>query len=60
MEINNQYQRKIIKLKDKKIKCPTCKKKSKEPFTPFCSKKCSDLDLMYWLSDGEINNYNSN
>ena len=41
----------LIQLKKIKSKCPTCKKKSKEPFSPFCSKKCADLDLMKWLSD---------
>ena len=41
----------IVKIKRKKSKCPTCKKISKEPFSPFCSKKCADLDLMKWLSD---------
>ena len=51
MEINKNFQSKVIKLFNKKIKCPTCKKKSNDPFTPFCSKKCSDLDLIKWLSD---------
>ena len=42
----------IIKIKKtKKIKCPTCKKNAIEPYIPFCSKKCSDIDLMKWLSD---------
>ena len=46
----------IINLKKKKIKCPTCNKISKEPFSPFCSKKCAELDLMKWLNDEhEIN-----
>ena len=51
MEINKLYSKKIVKLHKKKVKCPSCKKKSKDPFIPFCSKKCSDLDLMKWLSD---------
>tara|TARA_B110000438_G_C15512782_1_gene520652 strand:- start:24 stop:179 length:156 start_codon:yes stop_codon:yes gene_type:complete len=51
MEIKKENQLKIFKLSKKKVKCPNCKKKSIEPFTPFCSKKCSDLDLMKWLSD---------
>jgi len=51
MEINKIYSKKVVKLKSKKVKCPSCKQKSKKPFTPFCSKKCSDLDLMKWLSD---------
>ncbi|MDC0044912.1 DNA gyrase inhibitor YacG [Pelagibacteraceae bacterium] len=44
----------IIPLK-KKAKCPTCKKMAKEPFTPFCSKKCASIDLMKWLSDEHQN-----
>jgi len=41
----------IAHLKKKNNKCPTCKKYSKEPFSPFCSKKCAELDLMKWLTD---------
>ena len=42
----------IIKIKRTiKIKCPTCKKVAIEHYIPFCSKKCSDIDLMKWLSD---------
>ena len=56
MEIKNFTNDKIIKLNKKKAKCPTCKKQSSDIFTPFCSKKCSDIDLMQWLSDqNEIN-----
>ena len=51
MEINKLYSKNIVKLRKTKVKCPSCRKKSKDPFTPFCSKKCSDLDLMKWLSD---------
>ena len=51
MEIKKSANNKIIKLNKKKVKCPTCKKQSLYPFTPFCSKKCSDIDLMKWLSD---------
>ena len=40
---------KIVKIKN--IKCPACKKKPIEKYAPFCSKKCSDLDLIKWLSD---------
>ena len=43
--------KKIINFRKLKSKCPTCKKKSSNTYTPFCSKKCSDLDLMKWLSD---------
>ena len=41
----------IIQIKiSKKIRCPTCKKEAIEPYDPFCSKKCSDIDLIKWLS----------
>ena len=51
MEIKRKNERKVINFQNKKIKCPNCKNKSKYLFIPFCSKKCSDLDLMKWLSD---------
>ena len=59
MEIKKKLFGKILKLQNKKIKCPFCKKTSLEPFTPFCSKKCSDLDLIKWLSDEENFNLSS-
>jgi len=51
MEIKKSTKSKIIKLNRIKTKCPTCNKRSLDPFTPFCSKKCSDIDLKKWLSD---------
>jgi endogenous inhibitor of DNA gyrase (YacG/DUF329 family) len=33
-------------------KCPICGKPRVEQFTPFCSTRCRDRDLMQWLSDG--------
>ena len=30
--------------------CPICGKLSLEQFRPFCSKRCSDVDLNRWLS----------
>ena len=41
----------IIQFKKKKSKCPTCKQIPKEPYSPFCSKKCAELDLTKWLLD---------
>ena len=41
---------KILSIKKKAI-CLNCKKIAKDPFIPFCSKKCASLDLMKWLSD---------
>ena len=60
MEININSKNKIIKIQKKRLKCPTCKKESLESFTPFCSKKCSDLDLMKWLSNERFINLDSN
>ena len=52
---------KIIKIKNRKlVKCFTCKKYATGPYIPFCSKKCSDIDLMKWLSkEGYINDNDS-
>ena len=48
MEIKNKS--KILPLK-KRTKCANCTKAAKEPFIPFCSKKCANIDLMKWLTD---------
>ena len=56
MEIKKQ-KTKILQL-IKKTNCPSCKKKSKDPFTPFCSKKCANQDLIKWLSDEYQNKIN--
>ena len=56
MEIVNKNN--LLRLKKKKSKCPNCKKISKEPFSPFCSKKCAELDLMKWLNDEHQININ--
>ncbi|GGB65715.1 DNA gyrase inhibitor YacG [Glycocaulis alkaliphilus] len=34
-----------------KAKCPMCGKPVVHEFRPFCSKRCSDLDLQKWLSN---------
>jgi uncharacterized protein len=31
-------------------KCPICGRASDAAFSPFCSKRCSDIDLNRWLS----------
>ena len=50
----------ILKIKKRKIiECPTCKNHAKKPYIPFCSKKCSDIDLTKWLSE-EHYNYKTN
>lgn len=30
--------------------CPTCSKPSVKAVSPFCSKRCADVDLHRWLS----------
>jgi endogenous inhibitor of DNA gyrase (YacG/DUF329 family) len=30
-------------------KCPICKKPTITDFSPFCSKRCKDIDLAHWL-----------
>jgi endogenous inhibitor of DNA gyrase (YacG/DUF329 family) len=29
--------------------CPICSKPGEKPFSPFCSKRCADVDLSRWL-----------
>ena len=29
--------------------CPLCGKQSSEPHSPFCSRRCADIDLGRWL-----------
>ena len=31
--------------------CPICRNKSISPHTPFCSRRCSQLDLSNWLRE---------
>ena len=32
--------------------CPICRKAEPDPrYKPFCSRRCSDVDLQRWLSD---------
>ncbi len=38
---------KVVPLK--KSKCPTCAKPAAAGFFPFCSKRCTELDLGRWL-----------
>jgi endogenous inhibitor of DNA gyrase (YacG/DUF329 family) len=35
-----------------KTLCPICKKPSVEEHKPFCSKRCADVDLGRWLTEG--------
>lgn len=36
----------------KEGRCPICQKPSEEKFRPFCSKRCAQVDLGKWLSEG--------
>ncbi len=35
----------------KASKCPQCSAPSLKPHTPFCSRRCSQLDLGRWLNE---------
>ena len=37
-------------LMPKPATCPMCKQSPVEAFTPFCSKRCADLDLGKWFT----------
>lgn len=41
-----------LKTAKKSPKCPLCNKNVDKKFKPFCSKRCADLDLGKWLSEG--------
>ena len=32
--------------------CPICDKESEKSYRPFCSKRCADIDLGKWLTEG--------
>lgn len=32
--------------------CPICRKPSDPEYRPFCSRRCSDVDLQRWLTGG--------
>lgn len=34
--------------------CPICKKPTDPDYRPFCSKRCADVDLNRWLSEGYV------
>ncbi|MGH1466165.1 MAG: DNA gyrase inhibitor YacG [Cognatishimia sp.] len=34
------------------MSCPICHKTTASAYRPFCSKRCSDIDLGKWLSGG--------
>lgn len=32
--------------------CPICQKPVDAKYRPFCSKRCADVDLQRWFTDG--------
>lgn len=40
----------IDKTQTSRSKCPICGAISDKHYTPFCSKRCADIDLNRWLS----------
>lgn len=34
--------------------CPICTKPTDPAYRPFCSKRCADVDLNRWLSEGYV------
>lgn len=32
--------------------CPICDKETDKDYRPFCSKRCADIDLGKWMSEG--------
>lgn len=37
-----------------KVKCPICRKEAEwegNPFRPFCSERCKNIDLAAWASE---------
>ena len=34
--------------------CPICKKITSQPYRPFCSARCKDVDLSKWLIGGDV------
>jgi len=40
--------------KQKATNCPLCGEKATPPHTPFCSRRCSQLDLGYWINEAYV------
>ncbi|MCV2870245.1 DNA gyrase inhibitor YacG [Defluviimonas sp. WL0002] len=34
--------------------CPICRKDTDPKYSPFCSKRCADIDLGRWLTGGYV------
>ena len=44
---------KIVRLRQP-VPCPICRRPSAQQFHPFCSGRCSDIDLNRWLSGAYV------
>ena len=42
----------VAKSAAKTQSCPICSDPAVEAYTPFCSKRCADVDLHRWLTGG--------
>ncbi|MCC3861160.1 DNA gyrase inhibitor YacG [Pseudemcibacter aquimaris] len=36
------------------LKCPICNEGTKEKYRPFCSKRCSEIDLGRWFNESYV------
>ncbi|UWQ90502.1 DNA gyrase inhibitor YacG [Aliisedimentitalea scapharcae] len=34
------------------MSCPVCSEETVQKYRPFCSRRCADIDLGKWLSEG--------
>ena len=41
---------KVVTGKARRVVCPLCKQLAQVPYTPFCSRRCAQLDLGKWLT----------
>lgn len=39
---------------ERRPSCPICGRPNEDAFRPFCSKRCSDVDLSRWLTGGYV------
>ncbi|UTW59395.1 DNA gyrase inhibitor YacG [Kordiimonas sp. SCSIO 12603] len=44
----------MTEAKKQGAKCPQCNKPTDHKFRPFCSKRCADVDLGKWFSEGYV------
>lgn len=44
----------MIEMANALKRCPVCKKPLVEKYRPFCSVRCSDIDLGRWLKESYI------